>query len=506
MAGEVGTYAEQFGSEFQEHILAVMARTIGFVIRYRTALDPAYFVSPIHQAITSAILSHADAHSFIPTQVTLVELCKEVADEEVADKIEKAVQKLYKRDISDAPTVIQKTIEFGKTQAMVNAVLEAGEEIDKGNRNVMPIIHEAQLVGEDILNLGIDFKGSFEQRAQWYRTPAETLQEWDIIPTGLPHLDYAMEGGLSRGELGVVLAPPKRGKTTMLINLGFGCMASVLGLNVVHYTCEMSDKKVSRRYDDRVAGQGVQFKKTDPKKFTEILGKRIKTLIKGGLFVKGYPTRTATSSMIRSHMHLLISEGVEPDLVIADYADIMKPERRLGEMRHEQAGIYEDLRQIAGEFNVAVWTASQAPKGALEKMTLDLGDFAEAFEKAAIMDAGVAFCQSAEEKLKSECRLALIGLRSVEDGRMVLCDINRKRCRLRTRGLIDAGYMPLPTPLDDEEDSDALLQRTTTLHTAMETFDKSKKDGLGIKGRVAAAMKKNTGITKKPSKKVDLED
>lgn len=502
MAGEEGTYAQQFGDEFQSHILSVMARVMGFVLRYRTALDSSYFISNLHQIVAGALLKHADEYHSLPTQVTLVELCKELADPELADKLKTAVGKLFKRDISDAPTVIEKAVEFGKTQAMVNAVIEAGEEIDKGNREVTPLIHEAQLVGEDILNLGVDFKATLANRMTTYMTPPDKVQEWEIIPTGLAHLDYALEGGLSRGELGVVLAPPKRGKTTTLINLGFGCMTSVLGFNVVHYTCEMADRKIARRYDDRVLGNDVQFRRSDPKKFTQRLKQKVKTLVTGGLFIKGYPTRTATPGMIRNHMYLLAGEGFVPDLVLVDYADIMKPERRLGEMRHEQAGIYEDLRQMAGIFNVAVWTASQAPRGALDKALLDIGDFAEAYEKAAIMDAGIAFCQTPDERLKSECRLALIGLRSAEDMRMILCEINRKKCFLRTKGLIDPGYVPIPTPLDCEEDQEAVLQTTVTLHKAVDGF---KKKGSGIEGKVSSAITKGKkkGVKKKPSKKVD---
>lgn len=505
MAGEEGTYAQQFGDEFQQHILAVMARVSGFALRYRTALDSSYFISNLHQVIAGALLKHADEHHALPTQVTLVELCKELADPELADKLKGAVGKLFKRDISDAPTVVEKAIEFGKTQAMVNAVLDAGEEIDKGNRQVMPIIHKAQLVGEDILNLGVDFKATLKARMETYLTPPEKIQEWETIPTGIVHLDYALDGGLSRGELGVILAPPKRGKTTTLINLGFGCITSVLGFNVIHYTCEMADRKVARRYDDRVLGNDVKFRVTDPKKFTQRLKKKVKTMVTGGLFIKGYPTRTATPSMIRSHLYLLASEGFVPDLVIVDYADIMKAERRLEGMRHEQAGIYEDLRQIAGEFNVALWTGSQAPRGALEKPLLDLGDFAEAFEKAAIVDAAVAFCQTSDERLKSECRLAIIGLRWGEDGRMVLCEISRKKCFLRSKGLIDQGYVPIPTPLDQEEDQASVMQTTTTLHKAVEAFQKKGVGKNSVEKKLSASIAKKKGAKKKPIKKVDQE-
>ncbi len=114
----------------------------------------------------------------------------------------------------------------------------------------------------------------------------------------------------------------------------------------------------------------------------------------------------------------------------------------------------------------------------------------------------VSNCQSPDERLKSECRLALIGLRSAEDMRMILCEISRKKCFLRTKGLIDPGYVPIPTPLDREEDQEAVMQTTVTLHKAVDGF---KKKGGGIEGKVSSAITKGKekGVKKKPSKQVD---
>ena len=77
----------------------------------------------------------------------------------------------------------------------------------------------------------------------------------------------------------------------------------------------------------------------------------------------------------------------QPDLLVVDYAGIMRAERRLGELRHEVAGVYEDLRTIAGEFNMAVWTASQSNRGAWEKATPDMDDFAEGFSDCQVPKA-----------------------------------------------------------------------------------------------------------------------
>jgi len=489
-SNNIGTYGEQFGEEFQEHMLAVAARVPGFIIRYRTALDSSYFGSAVLRSIAQGLLGHVDKNQKLPTRVTLFEEVKAQTDEKVFGAAEKRLEKMFKRDISDAQAVMGKVVEFGKLQAMINAVMEGAEEIEKGNRDILPLIHEATLVGEDILNVGIDFKATATDRLSGYLLQ-DTSDDDRYMPTGIPHLDYMLGGGLGRGELGVVLAPPKRGKTTTLVNFGFGGLVSVLGLNVVHYTLEMSDAKVVGRYDDRLAGAAVKYKKSNPHKYIGTLDRRIKQYVRGRLFVKGYPTRSASSSMVRTHLSLLASRGFTPDTVIVDYADIMRAERRMGEMRHEQAGIYEDLRQIAGEFNAAVWTASQAPRSALDKVTLNLGDFAEAFEKAAIVDAALAFCQTDDERLKQECRLVGIGLRNMEDGRMVLCSIARDRCLIRSKMLLDSSYNPIHTPFDDDEEVEEAVKKAAEVKTT-------------VKIKEAASKAKAIVKSVKPSKKLGV--
>lgn len=381
-------YGQDFGPAFQSHILAVMARIPGLCVRFRTALDARFFVSEVERAIADALLDHVDEHTQLPQPATLIEAVRPLVGKADFEVYEAAILKLYKRDISDSGAVIARIVDFGKQQALANAILESANRLDKGDRNIRPLIDTALLVGEDLLSLGIEY-GDLGSRMSWYTDPQTSA---DVIRTGIPHVDEVMGGGLERGTLGVVLAPPKRGKTTTLINIGFGALADVRGLCVAHYSLEMKDKKVAQRYDDRLMGSRVKFKRADPVRYVKELEARAAKFLRGTLFVKSYPTRSATPSSIRAHLSLLASRGFKPSVIIIDYADIMLAERRLGEMRHEQAGIYEDLRALAGEFDAVVWTGSQAKRGALEKEVITIDDFAESFEKAAVVDAAWAFC------------------------------------------------------------------------------------------------------------------
>lgn len=513
-----GDYDENFGEKFQDHILAVAARAPSFVIRYRSALDHTYFASKMSRITAKALLGLVDEHRVLPSLPLLTEEAHSLVEEDAYDSIDKYIAKLFKADIGDARAVQAKAIEFGKTQALVNAVIESADFIDKGKReNVMATIRDALIVGEDITDVGVDYAVSAEARALWYQDDGLKY----IIPTGIPHLDYALGGGAERGELYVVLAPPKRGKTTTLINIGFGALRKPAGLNVVHYTFEMSERKVIRRYDDRLSvgafretnddGKPIARPSKGSEKYIQRITDRAGKFIGGRLFVKGYPTRTAGITQIRSHLSFLETKGFYPDLIIVDYADIMKPERRLGEMRHEQAGIYEDLRTMAGEYHVAVWTGSQAKASSLEKDTLEINDFAEAFEKSAVMDGGIGFCQTIDERIAGECRLAIVGLRGADDGRVIRCRIRRDFCYIRSTGLFDLADIPQPTDVDydDDDDDDEQMTTATRVHRAAKKKRPVKHKGAKKKKfpRKKHGLSGKKGPRKKdrPRRKFDLD-
>jgi len=457
-----GTYSETFGAKFHTRILAVAVQDPTFVARYRTALDYSYFTSDVERVIARALFNYVDTYNGIPSRTTLTEDIRPHASPDDMDAIEAKLKSLFHMRIKDSAAVIDKAVEFGKQQAMINAVIEAGEELDKGNRGkILPLIQQAMVIGDDILDVGIDYNDAGDLRQALY---VDGEGDRDVITTGLPHLDFAMGGGLGRGELGIILAPPKRGKSTTLLNFAYGALRA--GLNVVYYTYEMSDKKIMSRVDDRVVTKGVKYKRKAPRRFLRKLNEEIAAQIKGHLFVKQYPSSKSGVTTIRNHLNVLRAHEFIPDMIVVDYADLLEPESnmRYGKRYQDVEGIYRDLRSLAGEHHAALWTGSQSKVSSLTKDTLDMSDFAEAFAKAAIMDAGIALCQTLKERASEECRLAIVGQRNEDDARIVRCHIRRDQCLLTSTQLIDFSETPIYVPkvdnVDDVADQVAAVSRT----------------------------------------------
>lgn len=488
------TYATTFTEQFQAHMLAVAARVPGFVLKYRSALHHEYYTSATHRTVARALFAYVDKWATLPTKELLKDLCKDYARN--ADALQECrtyIAKAYQREIPDAQAVMLRTIEFGKQQAMCNAVMKAAERIQRGDHSIMPLIHDATLVGQDVTDLGLDWSHvESADHLSWYTAALDASK---LITTGNPYLDHAMGGGLGRGELGVVFGPPKRGKSMALVNVAFGALCAAGALQpdgtrrpykVAVYSCEMSRERWAMRVDSRLCGKFLDYRTTNPAKFVEKVAERKQAFVKGNLFIKSYPTRTMTPALLRTHLSLLAANDFKPDLLIVDYADIMKAERRLGEMRHEQASIYEDLRAIAQEFDCACWTASQANRGAMNKATLGIEDLAEAFEKAAIADALLAYAQSKEEQEAGEARLVMAALRNAQDGGAVKCIVRKNMALVQGVGYYDVAGLPVLTdgPEIPEVDKEQAAYTTADLKTDPTPQEKDDEgDGKGFKRR-----------------------
>ena len=66
------------------------------------------------------------------------------------------------------------------------------------------------------------------------------------VPTGLDGIDNLLNGGLAKGEIGVILAPTGVGKTTMLTR--FANTAFNMGYNVLQIFFEDNPKIIQRKH------------------------------------------------------------------------------------------------------------------------------------------------------------------------------------------------------------------------------------------------------------------
>jgi replicative DNA helicase len=195
------------------------------------------------------------------------------------------------------------------------------------------VINNALKAGADA-DFGYDYIKDFEERFEF--TGRET------ITTGWKKMDEITGGGGGRGEIGVVIAPTGVGKSMVLVHLGAEAVKA--GMTVVHYTLELKDTVIASRYDSCITGIPLNELMDRKEEIREYLRD-----IDGTLIVKEYPTKTATTNTIRAHLQKLKQQDIIPDMIIVDYADLLKTLSARSEKREELESIYEELRAIMME-------------------------------------------------------------------------------------------------------------------------------------------------------------
>lgn len=406
-----------FTDSMQEKILTVLWRDSNSYFIYRECIKPKYFRKAVHIDLCRIIFEYWDRYEKPPTLDVLVEevsqlLEKSKTKQNLEEEFIDTLTRMAQMNLEDLEYVKDQIIEFGKKQAMIEAVVEGAEIIEKNGEyeKVEELVKNAVRVGEDNSDIGTFVFENIEERLESYNKEEDVIER---IPTSNELLNNIMKGGLGRTEMGVVIAPPGRGKTTFLIDTGSAAVKA--GFNVVHYSFENNEKQITRNYDTRLLEKDIEYIKENTEKSVNAL-LNMNKLRKGQLVVKKYPTKGATINTIRAHLKQLeVVKGFVPDVIIIDYGAIIKPLNSYKEKRNVIEENYEDIRALADEFDAAVWTAAQGNRGSLSKKIVTIADLAEAFAIANTADFMIALCQTPKEKSKGVMRYFIAKQRDGSD-------------------------------------------------------------------------------------------
>lgn len=424
--------AVDLSAPMQQHTVAMALRCPGVMARIRGCMNPDYFDDNALADIVAWTNQHWDENKEVPSKQALRDCFQEHHP---------LIKSLFAQELPDPKHTVQRITHFARLKAVRLAILRGGEAVSaemngekyldaKGkpvDLDLVKLFREALNVGTDMSDLGEDLGSTMEGDIAEILNPPKA----EKLLTGMGHLDEAGVA-LERGDLGCVLGASKRGKSHVLINLAYGALKQ--GLNVVYYTLEMPAKKVRRRFHQRVAGAKADVK-GNPEEFVRLLKERYGRLILGRMVVKRWPSRGATVEDIRAHLAQLQARGDRIDLVIVDYAGILKPVKSTGEVRHDLAAIFLELRAIAGEYNVGMWTAAQANRGSVNKELVTMADFAECFEIVQHLDVGFSVCMTEDEKANGEGRFFVLASRNEADGMVITFKHDYSRCMIQTTGV-----------------------------------------------------------------------
>ena len=138
---------------------------------------------------------------------------------------------------------------------------------------------------------------------------------------------------MGNGDFGLIFGNPGGGKSWSLVAMGGHAVK--MGYNVLHYTLELGEEYVGKRYDAFFTKIPVNKIDSHRDKVEDMIPQ-----LPGKLIIKEYPTGRASVSTIESHIAKSNSMGFKPDLIIIDYVDLLSSRKTNRERKDEIDDIY----------------------------------------------------------------------------------------------------------------------------------------------------------------------
>jgi replicative DNA helicase len=262
-------------------------------------------------------------------------------------------------------------------------------------------------------------------------------REHSEFTLGIPVFDR-LQIAPSRGELLILLGAVASGKSWFLQHVGRQALVS--GKRVLHVTLEMSEEEVQKRYFQSFMALALNekmktvkrayFEKDDSERlgsisFNDVTAKfslqrpnrkQIRALSERSrgaferLRIKAFPTRSLTVSALRAYLITLEAQRFVPDLIVLDYAGIMKTDSE--NHRISLGNIVEELRGLATERNIALVTAQQVNRLGAAADNISMSHVSEDFSLVHTADVVMTLTSTQRERERKLARLVAVKNRS----------------------------------------------------------------------------------------------
>ena len=432
----------RYGAKFQENLTRLILEDRGFADQISEVLDIKFLDLRYLQVFVKKIFEYKTKYGTHPSIDSMSILIKDGMSDE-NELVSTQILEFFNlcrsgEEVEGKDHIKEVSLDFCKRQKLKEAMIKSIGLINNSNYGeISKLMEEALRLGSDN-NFGYDYLVDFERRFQ--------VKARNPVTTGWKTVDDICRGGLGNGELGVVVAPTGAGKSMALVHLG--AQAVKAGKTVVHYTLELQDTVVAIRYDSCITGIKLNKIFSSKEQVYDIVSQ-----VPGKLIVKEYPTKTASTNTIKTHLETLRRRNIDVDMVIVDYGDLLRPVSALREKRNELESIYEELRAIAQVFECPVWTASQTNRSGLNAEVITMESISEAFNKCFVADFIFTISRTIEDKSNNEGRIFIAKNRNGADGLVypIFMDTSNVKIDVLTQAPLTVGAVVMKTAKEQQQ-------------------------------------------------------
>jgi len=363
-------------------------------------LQEEYFQDKAERTVFNIVSKFLLKYNNIPTKdAVLISLGddKTLADSEFKKCVAISDEMYKEGEKSDTEWLIEHTEKFCKEKAIYNGIMASigiieGKDKEQTQNAIPEIMSKALSVSFDT-RVGHDFFEDVDERYEYYHRVEER------VPFDLEMFNLITGGGVRKKTLNVVMAASGVGKSAFLCHHAAACLTQ--NLNVLYITLEMSEEEIAKRIDANLLDTDIHVLEKMPLAMYENKVNNLKKTCHGKLIIKEYPTAAANVTHFRNLMEeLKIKKKFKPDIIIVDYLNICSCARfKMGNGMNSYTyvkGIAEELRGLAKQFNVPLWSATQVNREGAKSSDMEMTDTSESFGLPQTTDFFIALIETEE--------------------------------------------------------------------------------------------------------------
>jgi replicative DNA helicase len=414
-----------------------------------------YFGNRVEQLLFGEIFKFVEKYNNLPTKdAILIELnSRKDINEEELNHIKDYVVAIENTE-SDNQWLSETTEKFCKDRAVHNAVLSGIKILDGKDKKQTPeaiphILSDALAVSFD-KSVGHDYIEDAEERFKFYHTKEKRYQ------FDLDYMNRITKGGVPSKTLNIALAGTGVGKSLFMCHVASSYLLQ--GLNVLYITLEMAEERIAERIDANLLDVTMEDLHEMPHQLYEGKIKKLREKTQGQLIVKEYPTASAHSGHFKSLLNeLALKKSFRPDVIFIDYLNICASSRFKGGNISSYfyiKAIAEELRGLAVEFNVPIFSATQTTRTGFVSTDIGLEDTSESFGLPATADFMFALMSNEELEALGQMKVKQLKNRYNDPSvnRAFIIGVDRSKMRLydvqqSSQNIVDANQT------DEKEDA-----------------------------------------------------
>jgi|TARA_R110000822_G_scaffold310111_1_gene441469 replicative DNA helicase len=396
------------GHSFQLKLINLIITDKSFFTSIIDVVIPKYFDNQYFKLIMQLVKEYYQNYQIAPTfdaldQLTRIEISSEMAKKYVFDMLKEVKDASFE----DHLFIKEKAIKFCKQQELKKAIRKVESIMEKGD-------FESYDMCEEYIREAIQ-AGEVNNEDFEVFTQMEKLLEEDYrhpLPTGIDGLDNILNGGLAKGEIGVVLAPTGVGKTTMLTR--FANTAFNMGYNVLQIFFEDNPKIIQRKHF--TCWTGIVNDELSNHKET-VLDKADEMKKTGGkLILKKLPSDEMTMLQIKNQVRKIEADGVKLDMILIDYIDCILPDRAFNDEWKGEGSVMRKFEGMCHELDLAGWTATQGNRTSISSEVVTTDMMGGSIKKAQVGHVIISVAKTLQQKELGLATIAIVKSRLGRDG------------------------------------------------------------------------------------------